>query len=402
MGVVVCCGAAQTQMDFHFWIIDVPFFNSDCARDQATIAVLREAAKVSLERQIAELELPLSKRIEGGLRLSAPERCRKGSPQRPLVSYVTVVRNACATVERTLASVRAQQWEAVEHVVVDGCSNDGTREIIEAHASQIDYFVSEPDEGLYHALNKALSLVRGDLVCVLNADDWLTPDAAALAANALLRCGPNAATSAPVMILTSAWLHNGGRRKLWLPALLDAGCWLRCPKICHNGVYATPAALALAGAYDTRLRIVADTNWLCSAFDAGVKIIHRTAPTVHYVTGGLSSEVGRHVEESARIVALRFPELEPSEVWTLVHAFYPWRDGLKPFAASCPSDLGHALESLLARHSGNLALQASACAAGLAGQRGHATRVRQRRKLSGQLRRGLLRFWYGAQYALGG
>jgi len=357
---------------------------------------------VSLEGQIAKLESPLPERIERGLRLTAPERCSKGGPHRPLVSYVTVVRNARATVERTLASVRAQQWDAVEHIVVDGCSNDGTREIIEAHASQIDYFVSEPDQGLYYALNKALSLVRGDLVCVLNADDWLTPDAAAVAAKALLRVDGTTGTPVPVMILTSAWLHNGGRRKLWLPAPLDAGCWLRCPKICHNGVYATPAALALAGAYDTRLRIVADTSWLCSAFDAGVRIVHCAAPTVHYVTGGLSSDVGRHVEECARMLALRFPELQASEVWTLVHAFYPWRDGLTPFAATCPSDLGRALESLLERHSGNVALQASASAAGLADQQGHATRVRQRRKLSDQLRRGVLRLWYGTRYALGG
>ncbi len=341
-------------------------------------------------------------RIEGGLRITAPERCSKGGPQRPLVSYVTVVRNARRTVERTLASVRAQQWAAVEHVVVDGWSTDGTREIIEAHASQIDYFVSEPDKGLYHALNKALSLVTGDLVCVLNADDWLTPDAAALAARAFLRSGLSAGANAPVMIMTSAWLHNGGRRKLWLPAALDAGAWLRCPKICHNGVYATPAALALAGPYDTRLGIVADTNWLCSAFDAGVRCVHVAAPTVHYVTGGLSSDSGRHVQECAQIVAQRFPALEPSEVWTLVHAFYPWVDNLKPFADLRPGDLGQALEALLARHASNRDLQVSAIAAGLAHQRGRSSRVRHRGPLSDKVRRGLLRLWYGAQYRLVG
>ena len=356
---------------------------------------------MSLEGQVAEVERPKPQRIEGGLRLTGPERCSKAGPNRPLVSYVTVVRNAKATLGRTLASVRGQQWDAVEHIVVDGCSTDGTQEIIEAHASQIDYFVSEPDEGLYPALNKALSLVRGDLVCVLNADDWLTPEAAAVAAKALLRLDCTTGIPAPVMILTSAWLHNGRRRKLWLPAPLNAGSWLRCPKICHNGVYATPAALALAGAYDTRLRIVADTSWLCSAFDAGIKIVHSAAPTVHYVTGGLSSDVGQHVEECARMIALRFPELNLSDVWAMVHAFYPWRDGLVPFAATCPSDLGRALESLLTRHSGNLALQASVCAAGLAKQRGHAARARQRRQLPDQLRRGLLRLWYGARYALG-
>jgi len=361
---------------------------------------VKEATKVLFEGQISSVEQPLPGRVEGGLRLTDPDRCSKGGPMRPLVSYVTVVRNARGTVARTLASVRAQRWDAVEHIVVDGCSDDGTREIIADHASQIDHYISEPDAGLYYALNKALSMVRGDLVCVLNADDWLSPDAAALAARALLRSRVGA--DAPVLILTSAWLHDQGRRKLWLPGPLDAGSWLRCPKICHNGVYATPAALALAGPYDTRFKIAADTHWLCSAFDAGVRIVHCAAPTVHYVTGGLSSDATLHAEDCARIVALRFPELEVSEVWTLVHSFYPWQDNLEPFVASCPSDLGLALDSMLARHPGDDALQASASAAGLAAQRGHALRVRSRRKPSSQLRRGLLRAWYGARDLLGG
>lgn len=335
--------------------------------------------------------LATRRRIEGGLRLSDPDRCRRSSPGRPLVSYVTVVRNARTTLARTLQSVRTQQWEAVEHIVVDGASDDGTLDIIQAHATQIDYYVSEPDAGLYDALNKALALARGDLVCVLNADDWLTPDAAALAARALGRCD----TTAPLMILTSAWLHDRGRRKLWLPAALDAGAWLRCPKICHNGVYATPAALTLAGPYDTRFRIIADTRWLCAAFDAGVRFVVDAAPTVHYVTGGLSSDSRRHVEECARLVAQRFPGLSPAEVWTLMHAFYPWPDSLAPFASSCPADLGQALEALLANHADNAELQASAGAAGWAEQRGHARRRRLRRTIPALLARGLWRSWYG-------
>jgi hypothetical protein len=356
-----------------------------------------EAVNVASGRQIADVEPPSSSRIEGGLRLVDPGRCKQGGPRRPLVSYVTVVRNARGTLQRTLASVRAQQWDAVEHIVVDGFSDDGTRDIIEAHAAQIDYYVSEPDEGLYFALNKALAKVRGDLVCVLNADDWLTPDAAAVAARALLGCSSLADASPPLLILTSAWLHDGRRQKLWLPAPLDAGSWLRCPKICHNGVYATPAAIVLAGPYDTRFRVIADTCWLCAAYEAGVRIVHRSAPTVHYTSGGLSSDLKRHVEESARLVALRFPALDPNEVWTLVHSFYPWPDSLEPFASTRPGDLGRALESLLARHADDEALQRSARAAGLAAQRGHALRVRARRALSAQLRRGLIRSWYSAR-----
>ncbi|MGY0197719.1 glycosyltransferase family 2 protein [Leptothrix sp. BB-4] len=346
-----------------------------------------------------ELQTP-RRRVEGGLRLTAPERCRQAAPGRPLVSYVTVVRNARQTLARTFESVRAQQWDRVEHIVVDGCSDDGTLDVIEAHAGQIDYYVSEPDAGLYDALNKALTLATGDLVCVLNADDWLTPDAAAVAARELVRQGQMGDAWPALMVLSSAWLHDGQRRKLWPPAAMDAGAWLRCPKICHNGVYATRAALTLAGPYDTRYRIIGDTAWLCAAFDAGVRFVASAAPTVHYMSGGLSSDSRRHVEECTRLVAQRFPALDTAEAWTLVHAFYPWPDNLAPFASTCPDDLGRALQALLARHPDDTALLASARAAGLARQLGQARRVRTRRQWSTQLQRGLWRSWFGLREAV--
>jgi hypothetical protein len=318
------------------------------------------------------------------------------------VSYITVVRNAVATLPRTLASVRAQRGAAVEHIVVDACSTDGTRALIEAHAGQIDYYVSEPDGGLYEALNKAASLVRGSLVCVLNADDWLTPDAAALALAALRRHDAQPLAPAARLILSAAWQHNGARRRLWLPGGLDAGSWLRCPNLCHNGVYATPAALRAAGPYDTRLRVVADTRWLLGMHDAGVAVHTISAPTVHYVTGGLSGDVSRHVQECARLLMLGFPALTEAEAWTLLHAFYPWAGNLAPFADRCPPHLGQALQALATRHAGDARLQAALSAAGAAAQTGHARRVEPRRPLAVNLARGGAKLWHTAREFLGG
>jgi Glycosyl transferase family 2 len=335
-----------------------------------------------------------SRRAEGGLRLSDPQRCRTAGLGQPLVSYVTVVRNACNTLPRTLASVRAQSWPAVEHIVVDGLSDDGTLAVIQAHAAQIDYYVSEADAGLYEAMNKAVQLARGELICVLNADDWLTDDAAAVAARALVQRTAGARDAGAWVILTSAWLHNGRRRRLWLPGPLHAGSWLSCPNICHNAVYATPAALAATGPYDTRLRIVADSRWLLGMVDAAVPSIRVAAPTVHYVTGGVSGDVTRHVEDCARLLALRFTRLSEDEVWTLLHAFYPWTGNLAPFAARCPPDLGQALQALATRHADDGALQTSLQAAGMARQLGQARRVRARKPLAVAAARAFWRAWY--------
>jgi glycosyltransferase involved in cell wall biosynthesis len=92
-------------------------------------------------------------------------------------SIITVVRNAAATVGNAIESVAGQRFEggqhveAVEHVVVDGGSTDGTLEVINGYRSQLGRVVSEPDRGIYDAMNKGLKLATGDIIGFLNADD---------------------------------------------------------------------------------------------------------------------------------------------------------------------------------------------------------------------------------------
>jgi glycosyltransferase involved in cell wall biosynthesis len=87
------------------------------------------------------------------------------------VSIVTVCFNSAATIEDTIRSVREQQYEHIEHVIVDGGSTDGTQEIVGRYNGRIKKFISEPDRGIYDAMNKGLGLIKGDVVGFLNADD---------------------------------------------------------------------------------------------------------------------------------------------------------------------------------------------------------------------------------------
>lgn len=87
------------------------------------------------------------------------------------ISVITVCRDSRETIARSLRSVASQTHRDVEHIVVDGASTDGTREIIEAHRARIGAFVSEPDRGIYDAMNKGVRLATGDVVGTLNADD---------------------------------------------------------------------------------------------------------------------------------------------------------------------------------------------------------------------------------------
>jgi glycosyltransferase involved in cell wall biosynthesis len=89
------------------------------------------------------------------------------------VSIITVVFNAEQTIADALRSVASQTHLDIEHIVIDGASTDRTLEVIEANAEHVTTLISEPDKGIYDAMNKGLKLATGDVVGLLNADDVL-------------------------------------------------------------------------------------------------------------------------------------------------------------------------------------------------------------------------------------
>jgi glycosyltransferase len=87
------------------------------------------------------------------------------------ISVITAVYNRATTIGEALDSVRAQTWPDIEHVVIDGASTDGTLELLEARRSEIAALVSEPDHGIYDALNKGIARATGDVIGLMHSDD---------------------------------------------------------------------------------------------------------------------------------------------------------------------------------------------------------------------------------------
>ena len=90
------------------------------------------------------------------------------------ISVITVCFNSAATLEQTLKSVASQSHADVEHIVVDGASTDDTPAIIARNRDRLATVISEPDRGIYDAMNKGLANATGDVICFLNADDQYT------------------------------------------------------------------------------------------------------------------------------------------------------------------------------------------------------------------------------------
>jgi glycosyltransferase involved in cell wall biosynthesis len=90
------------------------------------------------------------------------------------ISIITATYNSAATIAGCIASVNTQTYPDIEHIVVDGASKDGTVEIIQSMPNRISQLISEPDKGIYDAMNKGLRMATGDVIGILNSDDFFT------------------------------------------------------------------------------------------------------------------------------------------------------------------------------------------------------------------------------------
>lgn len=170
------------------------------------------------------------------------------------ISVITVCYNSAATIGETLASVAAQRDVALEHVVIDGGSTDGTMDIVDRFRDTVAYAVSERDRGIYDAMNKGLAAANGDVVAYLNADDcYAADDALAAVADAFLSTGCDFVYGDIEMI------DSAGRvARTWKTPTIGAG-GISGTQIPHPAFFVRRSVLqSFAPAFDPDYRICAD------------------------------------------------------------------------------------------------------------------------------------------------
>ena len=177
------------------------------------------------------------------------------------ISIITVTYNAASVLKRTLDSVKAQSWQQIEHLIIDGASKDETISMAETYKAQCPYEVvilSEPDKGLYDAMNKGLRLATGDYLVFLNAGDTLH------AADTLETIVRSAQPLPGVLYGDTAITDEQGNflhlRRLRTPKKLSWKSFRQGMLVCHQAFYAlTDIAKNLP--YDPRYRYSADVDW---------------------------------------------------------------------------------------------------------------------------------------------
>ena len=97
--------------------------------------------------------------------------------KQPLISIITVVYNGEKYLQQTIDSVKNQSYKTIEYIIVDGGSTDKTIDIIKKNRNIVSQWISEPDKGLYDAMNKGIKMAKGELIGMINSDDWYELDA---------------------------------------------------------------------------------------------------------------------------------------------------------------------------------------------------------------------------------
>lgn len=227
-------------------------------------------------------------------------------------------------------SLLNQQTDDLEIRIVDGGSSDSTLQRIMEFTSLPITVTSEPDNGLYDALNKGIQTTSGHWINILGADDELLPGSLDTVRKAVKRY--------PADIYAGfAQIVGNGPDRLMIVDKCDFRTLTGNIPFCHNAMFASRQAYELVGLYDISYRVAADAQWIHRAIRAGMRFQTIEMPLVRFYPGGISGNPELTMPECYRLIQENFPCLTEAEAKSLLFISKGWEDG-------------SGLEEILARH----------------------------------------------------
>ncbi|RYU86910.1 glycosyltransferase [Mucilaginibacter terrigena] len=201
---------------------------------------------------------------------------------KPVLSVITIVYNNSRDIERTLLSVLNQTYGAIEYIVVDGASNDGTLEIIKRYENRIAKLISEKDKGIYDAMNKGLALATGDYVIFMNSgDEFYANDTVAK----VFATAPDADIYYGETEMVNDERESLGRRRHKAPAKFTWRSFKYGMSVSHQAIY---IKRSLVEPYDPKYQLSADIDWIIRAAKKAKKIVKVDGYVAKYLVGGMS------------------------------------------------------------------------------------------------------------------
>lgn len=212
-----------------------------------------------------------------------------------LISIITVCYNSSNTITRTIESVLNQSYDKIEYIVIDGASNDNTVEIVNSFQNQFYekfhrsiVILSEPDEGIYDAMNKGIRLAQGDWIGILNSDDAYVPDAANMVIQNI--------TGAPLQVCYGGIrIYDGERLK---SIIFYSHEFLEERMIAHPSCFVSRKIYDKYGVFNTRYQSAADYEFMLRLYhQKDVIFTPIYAPLTNYYLGGKSTTYAGYLDK---------------------------------------------------------------------------------------------------------
>jgi glycosyltransferase involved in cell wall biosynthesis len=202
----------------------------------------------------------------------------------PKLSIITIVYNNVADIERTLQSVINQTYQNIEYIIIDGASTDGTLDVINNYRDSITKLVSEPDKGIYDAMNKGLLQATGDYVLFMNSGDEIYATNTVMQ---LFATEPDADIYYGETEMINAAGESLGRRRHQAPKQLKHNSFKLGMSVSHQAIY---IRRSLIQPYNLKYQLSSDIDWILKAVKRAKKIVNVNQYVAKYLVGGMSKK----------------------------------------------------------------------------------------------------------------
>lgn len=239
-------------------------------------------------------------------------------------SVITVAYNSATTIARTLQSVAAQLHADIEHIVIDGGSQDDTLAEVHRHGQHVQKLVSEPDHGIYDAMNKGIAAATGDIVGFLNADDHYAHPGVLAKVHQLFADAPLDMVYGDVAFFRKAspgQLVRRYRSDRFKPSRISWG-WMPA----HPALFVRRSVFENTGPFQINFRIAGDFEWVARAFqNKTLRYAYLPEVLVHMQTGGISTQGWRSTVLLNREVMRACRDNGIATNWFKILSKYPFK-----------------------------------------------------------------------------
>jgi glycosyltransferase involved in cell wall biosynthesis len=200
------------------------------------------------------------------------------------ITVITVCFNAKSSIALTIKSVIEQTYQNIEFIIIDGGSNDGTTNIIIKNKAHIDYYTSEPDTGIYNAMNKGIAVSKGDILFFLNADDRFCDERVVEDVVGIF----NKDLSLDLVYGNVLLENSTGLTKCRQDSRLDRKLLAR-RTVCHQSIFARRGELSKYDGFSENYKVISDYEWLLKLVHSKVNSLHVNRDISIWGTEGISN-----------------------------------------------------------------------------------------------------------------